>query len=64
MCFSGISDSPEEQLNGIQVCVAQFLLVKTSEDEFHNLVAGAVGSPDTHGQYPDMGKVASSRRQT
>ncbi len=53
LCHSELS----RELDGMQVRVAKFLLARTSEEGSRNLIAGAVGGLDTHGQYLDMGKV-------
>ncbi|KAK7934589.1 hypothetical protein PG985_000084 [Apiospora marii] len=48
---------PGRELDGLQVRVAKSLLARTAEQGSRNLIAGAVGGPDTHGQDLDMGKV-------
>jgi len=53
LCHSELS----RELDGMQVWVAKFLLARTSEEGSRNLIAGATGGLDTHGQYLDMGKV-------
>ncbi|KAK8101934.1 hypothetical protein PG999_012308 [Apiospora kogelbergensis] len=47
------------ELDGLQVRAAKFLLARTAEEGSRNLIAGAVGGVDTHGQYLDMGKVTT-----
>jgi NAD(P)-dependent dehydrogenase (short-subunit alcohol dehydrogenase family) len=53
LCHSELS----RELDGMQVRVAKFLLARSSEEGSRNLIVGAVGGLDTHGQYLDMGKV-------
>lgn len=53
LCHSELS----RELDGMQVRVAKFLLARTSEEGSRNLIAGAVGGLETHGEYLDMGKV-------
>ncbi|KAK7995745.1 Retinol dehydrogenase 13 [Apiospora marii] len=47
------------ELDGLRVRAAKFLLARTAEQGSRSLTAGAVGGPDTHGQYLDMGKVTT-----
>ncbi|KAK6192907.1 hypothetical protein LQW54_012999 [Pestalotiopsis sp. IQ-011] len=53
LCHSELS----RELDNMQVRVAKFLLARTSEEGSRNLIAGATGGPETHGQYLDVGKV-------
>ncbi|KAH8195388.1 hypothetical protein TruAng_010445 [Truncatella angustata] len=53
MCHSELS----RELDGMQIRILKFLLARTSEEGSRNLIAGASGGIDTHGQYLDVGKV-------
>ncbi|ORY08960.1 hypothetical protein BCR34DRAFT_569260 [Clohesyomyces aquaticus] len=53
LCHSELS----RELDGIQIRVAKALLARSSEEGSRNLIAGAIGGLDTHGEYLDMGKV-------
>lgn len=53
MCRSELA----RELSGFPARVATALLARTSEEGSRNLIAGAVGGLDTHGQYLDMATV-------
>ncbi|KAI0146699.1 hypothetical protein BJ166DRAFT_69644 [Pestalotiopsis sp. NC0098] len=53
LCHSELS----RELDSLQFRVLKFLLARSAEQGSRNLVAGACGGPDTHGQYLDVGRV-------
>ncbi|KAH9894627.1 hypothetical protein F4778DRAFT_747708 [Xylariomycetidae sp. FL2044] len=54
LCDSELS---RELDGGVQVRLAKLLLARTPEEGARNLIAGACGGVETHGQYLDVGKV-------